>query len=106
MAAVFYWNRPAAKPKKFNHEIPEKRERDFPFAWLAVEKLAATKQATPLAPGKSGGGPPHSTTLARGTKRPANAERPGVRQPSGALGGNANDYNIIGGVAELTLFMF
>jgi hypothetical protein len=34
---------------------------------------------------QSGGGPPHSATLARGTGRPANAQRPGVRQPSGAL---------------------
>ncbi len=36
---------------------------------------------------KSGGGPPQSKTLARGTLRLANAKRPGVRQPSGALTG-------------------
>jgi hypothetical protein len=35
-------------------------------------------------PGQSGGRPPRSKTLTH-AKRPANAERPGVRQPSGAL---------------------
>jgi len=37
---------------------------------------------------ESGGGPPHSMTLARGTRCLANAERLGVRQSSGALGDN------------------
>ena len=36
---------------------------------------------------KSGGGPPQSKTLARHTVCLANAKRPGVRQPSGALTG-------------------
>ena len=35
---------------------------------------------------ESGGRPPHFKTLARGTERPANAPRLGVRQPPGALG--------------------
>jgi hypothetical protein len=34
---------------------------------------------------KSGGGPPHSKTLARGSEFSDNAERPGLRQPSGAF---------------------
>jgi len=37
-------------------------------------------------PEKSGGGPPQSKTLARGTKRLTNAKRLGLRQPLGALG--------------------
>jgi hypothetical protein len=35
--------------------------------------------------GKSGGGPPHSKTLARGSRGSVNAKRFGVRQSSGAL---------------------
>jgi len=35
---------------------------------------------------KSGGGPPQSRTLARWQRLPNCAKRPGVRQPSGALG--------------------
>jgi hypothetical protein len=42
--------------------------------------------------GKSGGGPPHSRTLSRGTVRSANAERLGLRQPSGALGEANNSW--------------
>ena len=38
-------------------------------------------------PWKSGGGPPHSKTLARHRGPPNRAKRLGVRQPSGALGG-------------------
>ena len=44
------------------------------------------KDAAPTALVKSGGGPPHSRTLARGTKFSINAKPLGVRQPSGALG--------------------
>jgi hypothetical protein len=40
--------------------------------------------------GKSGGGPPQSKTLARGTVRAADAERLGLRQSSGALGAARN----------------
>jgi hypothetical protein len=36
--------------------------------------------------GESGGGPPHSKTLADVRRGPANAKRLGVRQSSGALG--------------------
>ena len=38
------------------------------------------------APGKSGGGPPQSKTLARSRRHPKSAKRLGVRQPSGASG--------------------
>ena len=45
------------------------------FAWFAVEGCF----------GKSGGGPPHSKTLARNAVASDNAKRLGVRQSSGAL---------------------
>src|SRR5664280_955631 len=38
--------------------------------------------------GKSGGGPPHSRTLARFSTAFANAKRLGLRQPAGAFAGN------------------
>jgi hypothetical protein len=53
---------------------------------LLILLMKFYNDATPTALGKSGGGPPHSKTLARGTERPANAQRPGVRQSPGALG--------------------
>jgi hypothetical protein len=47
-------------------------------------KPRLTVSAGWLAGGKSGGGPPHSKTLARATTTCANAQRLGVLQPPGA----------------------
>ncbi len=50
---------------------------------------------TAIFPGKSGGGPPHSKTLTRGTKAPEGAKRLGLRQSSGALAGRVTGMKSI-----------
>jgi hypothetical protein len=53
---------------------------------LLVNFACAIKHSQPFSMRrKSGGGPPQSKTLARGTKRAANVKRLDVRQSSGAF---------------------